>query len=84
MTVTRWLNAQRVIRAQQLLETTDLPVERIAHEVGFGAALSLRQQFAIQLGVTPADYRRSFRKGGGGAGDRGPDGTASPLSPVLV
>lgn len=65
MTVTRWLNAQRVVRAQQLLETTDLPVERIAHEVGFGTALSLRQQFATQLGVTPADYRRSFREGGG-------------------
>lgn len=64
MTVTRWLNAQRVSRAQQLLETTDLPIERIAHEVGFGTALSLRQQFAAQLGTAPSDYRRSFRKTG--------------------
>ena len=66
MTVTGWLNAQRVVHAQQLLETTDLPVEGIAHEVGFGAALSMRQQFVGQLGVTPTDYRRSFREGGGG------------------
>ncbi|MBV0893486.1 helix-turn-helix domain-containing protein [Paracoccus sp. Z118] len=64
MTVTRWLNAQRVARAQQLLETTDLPVERIAHEVGFGTALTMRQQFAAQLGTAPSDYRRSFREGG--------------------
>ncbi len=64
MTVTRWLNTQRVARAQQLLETTDLSVERIAHEVGFGTALTLRQQFAAQLGTAPSDYRRSFREGG--------------------
>lgn len=67
MTVTRWLNAQRVARAQQLLETTDLPVERIAAEAGFGTALSLRQQFAAQLGTAPSDYRRSFRETGGAA-----------------
>lgn len=67
MTVTRWLNAQRVARAQQLLETTDLPVERIAVEAGFGTALSLRQQFAAQLGTAPSDYRRSFRETGGAA-----------------
>ena len=61
MTVTQWLNAQRVARAQQLLETSDLPVERIAHEVGFGTPLSMRQQFSMQLGTAPSDYRRSFR-----------------------
>lgn len=67
MTVTRWLNAQRLARAQQLLETTDLPVERIAHEVGFGTALTMRQQFAAQLGTAPSDYRRSFRESKVGA-----------------
>lgn len=62
MTVTQWLNTQRVARAQQLLETSDLPVERIAHEVGFATPLSMRQQFAAQIGTAPSDYRRSFRK----------------------
>ena len=60
--VTEWLNLQRVARAQQLLETTDLPVERIAGEVGFGTPLSLRQNFAEQLGTSPSDYRRAFRQ----------------------
>jgi transcriptional regulator GlxA family with amidase domain len=63
-TLTKWLNAQRVTRAQQLLETTDLPVEHIIHEVGFGTPLSMRQQFAEQLGTSPSDYRRTFRDSG--------------------
>ncbi|WMC11661.1 helix-turn-helix domain-containing protein [Oceanimonas pelagia] len=59
-TVLKWLNAERVARAQQLLETTEMPIECIASEVGFGTPLSLRQQFSAQLGTSPSDYRRSF------------------------
>ncbi len=61
-TVTKWLNAERVARAQQLLETTERSIECIASEVGFGTSLSLRQQFAGQLGTSPSNYRRSFSK----------------------
>ena len=61
-TVTKWLNAERVARAQQLLETTDLSIERITSEVGFGTTLALRQQFAAQLGTSPSNYRRNFCK----------------------
>lgn len=60
--VTQWLNAERVARAQQLLETTDMPIEAVAGEAGFGTPLSLRQQFAAQLGTTPSHYRRTFRE----------------------
>lgn len=59
-TVSRWLNAQRVVRAQELLETTDLPIECVAGEAGFGTPLSLRQQFAVHLGTSPSEYRRMF------------------------
>ncbi|BAL27327.1 GlxA family transcriptional regulator [Azoarcus sp. KH32C] len=62
-TVAKWLAAQRLARAQQLLETTDLPIERIAAEVGFGTALSLRQHFAAQMGTNPSAYRRAFCEG---------------------
>lgn len=62
-TVTQWLNAERVTRAQQLLETTDMPIEAVAGEAGFGTPLGLRQQFAAQLGTTPSLYRRTFRAG---------------------
>ncbi|MGL4733790.1 MAG: GlxA family transcriptional regulator [Enterovibrio sp.] len=59
-TVTQWLNAQRVIRAQALLESTELPIECIADEVGFGTPLSLRRQFNAQLGTSPSEHRRMF------------------------
>ncbi len=59
-TVTKWLNAERVARAQQLLETTALSIEHITLEAGFGTTLALRQQFATQLGTSPSNYRRSF------------------------
>jgi len=60
-TVTQWLGAQRLALAQRLLETTDLPVERIAADAGFGTPLSLRLRFAEQLRTTPSHYRREFR-----------------------
>ena len=55
-----WLNGQRVARAQQLLETTDLPIERIATECGFGSAATLRRHFRVTLATTPDAYRRTF------------------------
>jgi transcriptional regulator GlxA family with amidase domain len=61
-TVTKWLNAERVVRAQELLETTDLAIECVADEVGFGTPLSLRQQFGIHLGTSPSEYRRAFSR----------------------
>lgn len=59
-TVVKWLASERLARAQQLLETTDLPIEQIATEAGFGTTLSLRQHFAAQLGTPPSAYRRNF------------------------
>jgi transcriptional regulator GlxA family with amidase domain len=54
-----WIVGQRVRRAEELLETSDWPVERIATEVGFDAA-ALRLHFARARGVSPARYRRTF------------------------
>jgi transcriptional regulator GlxA family with amidase domain len=64
-TVSKWLNAERVARAQQLLETTDLPIECVAGEAGFGTPLSMRQQFGAQLGTSPSEYRRMFFRDNG-------------------
>ena len=55
-----WLGRERIAAAQRLLETTDLTVERIAGEVGFGTATAFRQRFVATLGVTPTGYRRAF------------------------
>jgi transcriptional regulator GlxA family with amidase domain len=64
-----WLAAQRVGLARRLLETTDLPVERIAVDAGFGTAASLRQHLRAAIGVSPGAYRRMYRgPAGKGAG----------------
>lgn len=68
-TVVKWLTFERIARAQQLLETTDMPIERVAAEVGFGTALSLRQYFSNQVRTSPSSYRRAFRDGRQGVGE---------------
>ena len=57
----QWLLRQRVLLAQQLLETTDEPVERVAQRCGFGSAAGLRQHFGRTMSASPLAYRRAFR-----------------------
>ncbi|MER7150221.1 GlxA family transcriptional regulator [Streptomyces lydicus] len=57
----QWLTQQRIEHARQLLEETDLTVDRIAAEAGFGTAASLRQHLQSALGVSPRAYRSTFR-----------------------
>jgi AraC family transcriptional regulator, transcriptional activator FtrA len=64
MTPMQWLLAQRIRRAQQLLEATDEPVERVAQLAGFGSPANLRQHFHRATGVSPLAYRRTFRHRG--------------------
>ena len=56
-----WLARARVDRARHLLESTDLSVDRIAAESGFGTGASLRQHLAASVGLSPLAYRRTFR-----------------------
>ncbi|MFG2461436.1 GlxA family transcriptional regulator [Streptomyces sp. NPDC048523] len=60
----QWLTQQRVERARHLLESTDLSVDQVAHDAGFGTAQSMRQHLQTALGVTPTAYRRTFRAAG--------------------
>lgn len=57
----RWVTAQRIRLAQELLEQSDLSVERISTRVGYGSATQLREHFRRQVGSTPARYRDTFR-----------------------
>ncbi|MFD5429856.1 helix-turn-helix domain-containing protein [Streptomyces sp. NPDC127084] len=60
LTPLRWLLEQRLGRARTLLESTDLPVEKIGELSGLGTANNLRHHFLRQVGVSPSDYRRAF------------------------
>ena len=56
----RWLTLQRVLRAQRLLEDTDLGIDEVAERSGFGGGALLRHHFRKVVGVAPAGYRRTF------------------------
>jgi transcriptional regulator GlxA family with amidase domain len=56
----QWLLHQRVAHARRLLETSDLPIERIADASGLGSAANLRAHFQRVVGTTPTSYRRTF------------------------
>ncbi|MBP2702589.1 helix-turn-helix domain-containing protein [Microbispora sp. RL4-1S] len=70
----RWLHVQRLARARELLESTDLPIEHIGRLCGMGSAGNLRHHFTRSAGVTPMAYRRSFQ------GDRPPGGPGRPVA----
>lgn len=57
----RWLCAERVRRAKDLLENTDHTVERIATLCSFGSAHQMRTHFTRINHVTPRAYQRTFR-----------------------
>ena len=60
----QWLSRQRLDRARELLEDTDLPVEAVASRSGFGTSASLRQHLHAALALSPSAYRSTFRGAG--------------------
>jgi len=58
-----YLQATRVRRACQLLETTDLAISAVAQAVGYQDAGTLTAIFKRHIGRKPTDYRSAFRRG---------------------
>lgn len=56
-----WLSEQRVIAACRLLESTDLSVEQVAYDAGYGSTPSMRRALRDHRSTTPTAYRSSFR-----------------------
>lgn len=56
----QWVTQQRVLRAQQLLETTTHSIDTVAHTCGFGSAATLRHHFQQSVQTTPSRYRARF------------------------
>ena len=57
----QWLRRTRIRRAQELLETTELPIDRIAEHSGFGSPVTFRVHFTRQTGISPRAYRNAFQ-----------------------
>lgn len=60
LTPQEWLQRERLQATQELLESTDLPVDAIARRVGLGTATNLRTCFTRAFGVAPGTYRATF------------------------
>ena len=61
-TVSQWLLNHRLASAQRLLETSDKAIDRIAELAGFGSTVSLRQHFSAAFAISPAAYRKQYRR----------------------
>jgi transcriptional regulator GlxA family with amidase domain len=60
MTPLSYVHALRLEEAKQMLETTDLPIEAIANEMGYEDASFFSRLFRRETGLTPAHYRLRF------------------------
>lgn len=58
----QWLLHQRLSRAQELLETTDLPMDQVARLSGLATTDSLRKHLSRRTGLTPSAYRAAFTR----------------------
>ncbi len=57
----QWLAEQRLQRARELLEQTDLSIDRVAAASGLGTGAAMRQRFQVAIGISPRAYRDTFR-----------------------
>ncbi|TWW00406.1 GlxA family transcriptional regulator [Chitinophaga pinensis] len=57
----KFIEKLRVEKARVYLEDTDMLLERIVEQCGFGNLITMRRIFLRQLAITPSDYRRAFR-----------------------
>ena len=58
----RFVERVRVGAARRSLEDSAKGIERVANDVGFGTAETMRRAFLRQLGVGPAAYRERFTR----------------------
>lgn len=58
----RFLEKMRLDQARNLLEYTNMSIEIIADKCGFGSVVSLRRLFLKNISLTPAQYRKTFKR----------------------
>ena len=55
-----FVETARIDAARRLVETSSVPLKRLAADVGYANEEAFRRAFARRVGVTPNDYRRRF------------------------
>ncbi|MFH7826093.1 GlxA family transcriptional regulator [Kluyvera chengduensis] len=61
MSIGEWITTERLRRSQMLLESSGLTVEQVAEQSGFQSSITFRQIFREKLGVSPVEWRKTFR-----------------------
>ncbi|MDD4929571.1 MAG: response regulator [Gallionella sp.] len=61
MPVSAFIGEARIRAARKLLEETDIPVQQIAEQVGFGTGAGFATTFRKRMGMTPSVYRQSWQ-----------------------
>jgi len=59
VSIVRWREDQRIMRAKLLLQTTPMPVAVIGQQVGYDDQLYFSRVFKKRVGMSPSDYRKS-------------------------
>jgi len=55
----QYIQQRRLLRARELLSSTDAPLSTVALETGFASHAHFTTVFRAALGATPSDYRRA-------------------------
>ncbi|MFC5698015.1 helix-turn-helix domain-containing protein [Pseudomonas sp. GCM10022186] len=63
-TPAEFVELARIDAAPRLAEESDIPLKRLADEVGYANIDGFRRAFQRRLGVTPSDYRARFKVDG--------------------
>lgn len=61
VTPAEFVQRARIDAARNLLEGSTLALKTVAYRCGFGSAARMRVVFSQRFGVTPSQYRDSFR-----------------------
>jgi transcriptional regulator GlxA family with amidase domain len=64
VTPAEFVQRARIDAARRLLEGSEMAIKAVAYHCGFASAARMRLIFSQRLGVTPTQYRDSFRKEG--------------------
>jgi AraC-like DNA-binding protein len=57
----QYVRSRRLMRARELLQTTDAPLATVALETGFASQAHFSTVFRVATGVTPSHYRRKSK-----------------------
>ncbi|MDT0293027.1 BLUF domain-containing protein [Mesonia ostreae] len=60
MSVNKYIGNLRILKAKELIETTDLNISEIVYAIGFNSRSYFSKIFSVKYGLLPSEYRKNF------------------------